>query len=79
MFIFNLKKTRTWNTVHSSLNILINTNTGNIIENLIDFGYHSALQFDYNQNEGLTVRYSKSGDFINDPTNNEINIPDEKT
>ncbi len=79
MFIFNVKKGKTWRSTYQTSNIKVNSNTGNIVDRLIDFGYHSALQFKYDDSVQLTVRYTKSNDFENDPTNEDINIDDVDT
>ncbi len=58
MFIFNLNKSKTWKTKYSNSNIQVNTNTGSLIDNLIEFGSQSALEFDFSRSDGLTVQYT---------------------
>jgi len=48
MFVFNLNTNSKWNTAYSSMNVWVNTYTS--YNDLIDFGWHNALQFEYNDN-----------------------------
>ena len=45
MFVFNLNNNTKWTTSHTSYNIWVNTMTS--YTDLIDFGWHNALQFEY--------------------------------
>jgi len=74
MFIFNLKRGLKWDSSYSTLNIWINTFT--VYNDLIDFGYHNALQFEYDDNV-LTAKYTKNNDFQNDPTVSEFGLSSE--
>jgi len=74
MFIFNLKKGNKWHSSYQTLNIWINTYT--IYNDLIDFGYHNALQFEYDDYV-LTAKYSKSNDFVSDPTASKVGFATE--
>ena len=65
MFIFNLNQGNKWHSSYSSLNIWVNTYTD--YDDLIDFGYHNALQFEYDD-AVLTAKYSPSNDFVSEPT-----------
>jgi hypothetical protein len=70
-FVFNLKTNKKWYTSYSSLNIWINTYSS--YTDLIDFGYHNALQFEA-INGFITVSYTKSNDFYSDPTNIQMGV-----
>jgi len=71
MFVFNLKNNGKWTSSYSSSNIWINTYSS--YTDLIDFGWHNALQFEAS-NTIPTVSYTKSSDFLSDPTNTNIGV-----
>ena len=78
MFIFNLKKGKKWDTSYKTSNILVNT-YGDHLHTLIDFGYNSALEFDFDDENQPAVKYAKYGDFKKDPSNSDFGIPEGKT
>jgi len=71
MFVFNLNTLSKWDTSYSTSNIYVDTRPDAV--NLIDFGWHNALQFEI-FNNSATVSYSESGDFISDPTSSDMRI-----
>jgi len=70
-FVFNLKTNSKWYTSYSTSNIWINTYSS--YTDLIDFGWHNALQFEAN-NGFPTVSYAKSNDFYSHPTNTQMGV-----
>ena len=71
MFIFNLESSQKWTSSYTSLNIWINTYSQ--YSDVIDFGYHNALQFEVANGE-CTVKYNKSFDFYADPSNTAVGV-----
>jgi hypothetical protein len=69
MFVFNLNTYSKWATSYSSMNIWINTQTSSL--DIIDFGWHNALQFE-TTGYSATVSYVKSSDFLSDPTSSQM-------
>ena len=69
MFVFNLNTYTKWATSYSSMNIWINTQTSSL--DIIDFGWHNALQFE-TTGYSATVSYIKSSDFLSDPTSSQM-------
>ena len=81
MFVFNLALNRSWVPTFSSLNIWINT--FNQYADLIDFGYHSSLQFE-GYSGHVFVRYFQDPrlhhnayDFEGNPDYLAIGLPSE--
>ena len=74
MFIFNLGTSTKWSSSYSSLNIWYNSYPTSTYNDIIDFGYHNALQFEC-PSEWPKVSYMKSNDFVSDPTNLSFGIP----
>ena len=71
MFIFNLKTNTKWTSAYSSSNIWVNTQSS--YADLIDFGWHNALQFEQN-GRSAKVTYAKSNDFLADPTAAQVGV-----
>ena len=74
MFIFNLGTSTRWTSSYSSLNIWYNSYPTSTYNDIIDFGYHNALQFEC-PSEWPKISYIKSNDFYSDPTNALLGIP----
>ena len=69
MFVFNLNTYTKWTSSYSTSNIWINTQTSSL--DIIDFGWHNALQFE-TTGYSATVSYIKSNDFYSDPTSSQM-------
>ena len=76
MFIFNLKTNTKWSSAYSSSNIWINTQS--TYDDLIDFGWHNALQFE-KHGKSAKVKYTKSNDFVSDPTAAQVGVSSSAT
>ena len=71
MFIFNMNLYSKWTTSYSSSNVWINTY--DYYDDIIDFGWHNALQFEA-CGANVCARYTPSNDFYNEPSNVELGV-----